>query len=387
MALSKINAAEQLMKQVYGDWDVLDMNFFPKPLPATEAGPSNVKWGEKGECQRRYLWTDAFGLLNFVTLAQRYPESRRGVLLDAAKRLIDAVHATLGQPRSSAFPMAVQANSSYGFKGLRIGKEKARSKSDAGMEYDGMYWHYLDKWFFALLRYYQVSGDHDALRDAIQLIKALHPAFLQKSMTGQVLGLHWKMNVDLTSISELGNAYPNDDALSGYIVYSLVKHASLGKGFPSLERECIELGDVARQYILSGVRIFPDPLGFGLWGWKSQWLGAEWSQPILERLRRMAPIALDVESGRRLPFRMYGAFLGAQLVPDKSLGLAEMVEHILNSTRIVEHELNTRIGGGGEHSCINKVMLASALDPLAFMRIANEPVMAEPIAQSVKEEL
>lgn len=47
MALTKINAAEQLMKQVYGDWDVMDMNFFPKPLPAIEAGPSSVKWGEK----------------------------------------------------------------------------------------------------------------------------------------------------------------------------------------------------------------------------------------------------------------------------------------------------------------------------------------------------
>jgi hypothetical protein len=101
----------------------------------------------------------------------------------------------------------------------------------------------------------------------------------------------------------------------------------------------------------------------------------------------MAPIALDVESGMRLPFRMYGAFLGAQLVPDKSLGLAEMVEHILNSTRIVEHELNTPVGGDEGHSCINKVMLASALDPLAFMRIANEPVMAEPTAHSEQDEL
>lgn len=336
--------------------------------------------GRKGECQRRYLWTDAFGLLNFVTLAQRYPANRRGILLNAAKRLIDSVHATLGQPRNSAFPMAVQADGPYPFKGLRIGKEKARSNSDAGMEYDGMYWHYLDKWFFALLRYYQVSGDHDALRDVIQLIKAVHPAFLQKSITEEVLGLHWKMNVDLTSISGLGNAYPNDDALSGYIVYSLIEHASLGKGFPGLEQECLELGDAARQYILSGVRIFPDPLGFGLWGWKSQWLGPEWSQPILQRLRRMAPIALDVESGMRLPFRLYGALLGAQLVPDKSLGLAEMVERILNTTNIVEHELNTHVGGDEGHSCINKVMLASALDPLAFTRIPNEPLMTEPTA-------
>ena len=29
-----------------------------------------------------------------------------------------------------------------------IGKERARAMSDAGMEYDGMYWHYIDKWIF-----------------------------------------------------------------------------------------------------------------------------------------------------------------------------------------------------------------------------------------------
>lgn len=388
MAFSKINAAERLMKQVYGDWDVLlDQKRFPQPLLAMEAGPSCVKWGEKGECQRRYLWTDAFGVLNFVTMAQRYPESRRAVLLDAAKKLIDSVHATLGQPRSSAFPMAVQAGSTYGFKGLRIGKEKARASSDARMEYDGMYWHYLDKWFFALLRYYQVSGDLDALRDVVSLIKAIHPAFMQKSRTGQPLGLHWKMNSDLTPIPESGRAYPNDDALSGYLMYSLVRHASLGKDVPSLDQECKELGEVAQQYVASGVRLSPDPLGFGLWGWKSQWLGAEWSRPIRERLRLLAPIAMDVSTGMQLPFRLYGALLGAQMVPDASLGLAEVAEQILSSTRIVEHELGTSVGGAEGHSCINKVMLASALDPLAFRRIADEPVMTEPKAHGEREQL
>jgi hypothetical protein len=376
MAFSKINAAEKLMKQVYGDWDVLlDQKLFPRPLPEREAGPSCVKWGEGEQCQRRYLWTDAFGVLNFVTMAQRYPESRRAVLLDAARQLIDSVHATLGQPRSPTLPMAAQADGTpYGYRGLRIGKVNARTSSDAGMEYDGMYWHYLDKWCFALLRYHQVSGDVGALRQAVHLIKTLHPAFMHKSGAGKPLGLRWKVNTDLTPIAGLGQAYPNDDALSGYLMYTLVRHASVGQDVPSIDQECDELGEVARQYILSGVRLSADPLGYGLWGWKCQWLGAEWSGPIRDRLRALAPTALDLTTGMALPFRLYGALLGAQLVPG-SPGLKDAAERVLASG-VVEYEMGVPVGGEEGHSCINKVMLASALDPLAFARLAGEPCMA-----------
>ena len=70
------------------------------------------------------------------------------------------------------------------------------------------------------------------------------------------MGLHWKMNSDLTPIPGLGNPYPNDDALSGYLMYSLVQHAVVSTGhteIPSLHRECEELGKVARMYVNSGV--------------------------------------------------------------------------------------------------------------------------------------
>ena len=254
MSFSKINAAEILMKQVYGDWEeLMDKKLFPKPLPAQEAGPSCVKWGNAGECQRRYLWTDAFGVLNFVTLAKRHPE-RQSLYLSAAKELITTVHASLGQPRAAQFPMAPGV---IGFKGLRIGKLEAKKNSDPGMNYDGMYWHYIDKWIFALLRYHQASNEIEALREAVLLIKTIHPAFLHKSsISGEPMGLHWKINSDLTPIPGLGNPYPNDDALSGFLMYSLVQHASMGhKDIPSLDQECEDLGKVARLYVTSGVHI------------------------------------------------------------------------------------------------------------------------------------
>ena len=83
---------------VLGDWDeLLDQGLFPKPLPADEAGPSKVSYGHGSEQeppQRRYLWTDAFGILNLVTMAWRCEESegeggggenRKAKLLEVSK--------------------------------------------------------------------------------------------------------------------------------------------------------------------------------------------------------------------------------------------------------------------------------------------------------------
>jgi len=53
---ARLAAAERLLKDVYGDWDAMAPGRFPKPMPATEAGPSMVPYGEGGaETQRRYL--------------------------------------------------------------------------------------------------------------------------------------------------------------------------------------------------------------------------------------------------------------------------------------------------------------------------------------------
>ncbi len=106
-------------------------------------------------------WTDAWGVCSLATLALRCDageENRRARLLEAGAALIEAVHATLGQPRSPNFPMLSAQDAAralgaglpvpvtpHGYVGLRIGKERARRVSDAGMSYDGMYAHYLDK--------------------------------------------------------------------------------------------------------------------------------------------------------------------------------------------------------------------------------------------------
>ena len=109
-------------------------------------------------------------MLNFVALAEgaaAAADAQR--LLQAAARLIRAVHDCLGTPRSTALPMREAADG--GFEGLRIGKERARRASDAGMELDGMYWHYLDKWVFALARYGRAAGDAAAVGRGLRLVR------------------------------------------------------------------------------------------------------------------------------------------------------------------------------------------------------------------------
>ena len=133
-----------------------------------------VPYGREGKCQRRYLWTDAWGVLSFVSLAMRCDlsvdgeENRRERLLEAGEKLVESVHATLGQPRGEDYPMRragwmeggreedeeedeeeeeEEVKTPHGYIGLRIGKERALpgGRSDAGMSYDGIYFHYVDK--------------------------------------------------------------------------------------------------------------------------------------------------------------------------------------------------------------------------------------------------
>ena len=89
---------ERTMKEVYGDWDDPGVSF-PLPAPHSEAGPSPCG-------QRRYLWTDAFGVLNFITLSKRVKDlSKREKMLKCAEKLCQVTELCLGNPRSEEFPM------------------------------------------------------------------------------------------------------------------------------------------------------------------------------------------------------------------------------------------------------------------------------------------
>ena len=214
---------------------------------------------------RRYLWTDAFAVINFLELHRKTKDERyRALALD----LIGQVHEVLGRHRAddprtswlSGLPDE-QGAAHPTAGGLRIGKPLPERGLDdppderLEWERDGQYFHYLTKWMDALSRTASMFGDDSYHRLAAELAKSVFAPFLQTSASGAPVGLAWKMSIDLSRPLVLGMS-PHD-ALDGYVTLKSLEAAD-GAG-PSLGEEVETLG------VLSGGRQWgtTDPLGLG----------------------------------------------------------------------------------------------------------------------------
>ena len=248
------------MEDVYGPVSTLSAseakNWTPPPAASGHLG--------------RYLWTDAFGVLNFITLS-RLTQSDSYLL--CAARLIDTVHSVLGRSRSQDkyLPGASPEHPLSG--GLRIGKD-----SEAGQDGDGQYHHYLTIWMFALNRMSVASGDKTYNTLAVELAKAIHPAFVVNQDSPRPR-MRWKMSVDLSQplVSSEGNLDPID----GYFVFSLLQKTS---GDASVLKEEIEdykkIVNTKWKHMESD-----DPLDLGMTLWSVHWLAQEepWAASVLNR--------------------------------------------------------------------------------------------------------
>jgi hypothetical protein len=169
----------------------------------------------------RYLWTDAFGLVLYVSLFRETGEQR---WLDAAKDLVVDVDCVLGRPR-----------------GYRIGEAADR---------DGQYFHYLAMWLYALA----CLGEHDAhyREKGISIAKDIHEPFV---LPGR--GVIWKMEEDL-SAPYPGYGIGAMDAFDGYVSYKLLSETALA-------REVAEMRTIMEQQFET-LRIDQD-LGLGMMLW------------------------------------------------------------------------------------------------------------------------
>jgi hypothetical protein len=126
----RLTAAKALMDHVYGHFDPskhTSATWQPRPLADNKS---------------RYLWTDAFGVVNYISLAANTGD--RGYL-DQADALIHAVHDTLGRERPGGHRsrrLGAATDDAPTRGGLRIGKVHAEGHPDG----DGMYYHYLTKY-------------------------------------------------------------------------------------------------------------------------------------------------------------------------------------------------------------------------------------------------
>jgi hypothetical protein len=175
---------------------------------------------------RRYLWTDAFAVCNYLGLHRRTGEDR---YLTLARRLVDQVHHVLGRHRVddprrgwiSGLP-AEEGEKHPTRGGLRIGKTLNERGPDQPLdsqlewERDGQYFHYLAKWMHALCRMGLETGEHRYQQWAVELAANAHAAFARELFPGGPKRIVWKMSIDLSRplISSSGQHDPLDGLIA-----------------------------------------------------------------------------------------------------------------------------------------------------------------------------
>ncbi|MBW1797794.1 MAG: hypothetical protein JRJ21_05180 [Deltaproteobacteria bacterium] len=220
---------------------------------------------------RRYLWTDAFALCNFLGL---YSQTRDEKYKGFALRLVDQVHNILGRhrdddPRTGWISgLDEQEGRMHPTKGgLRIGKEMNErgpaDPFDEGLEWDrdGQYYHYLTKWMHALNRVTRATGDSTYNNRAIELAKTAHAGFTYVPSSGGQKRMYWKMSIDLSY--QLVPSMGQHDPLDGFITYNQLQATaakdSERSAWPDIKAEIADMAGICEGKSWAT----DDPLGIG----------------------------------------------------------------------------------------------------------------------------
>jgi hypothetical protein len=218
---------------------------------------------------RRYLWTDAFAVCNFLGLARAAREKR---YTDLALQLVDQVHHVLGRYRADdarsgwISGLAGQEAESHPTRGgLRIGKKLPErgpgDPFDERLEWDrdGQYFHYLTKWMHALDQVSRSTRDMRFNRWARELAVVAHDSFCRGP--GSRRRMVWKMSTDLSRplVSSLGQHDPLDGFITCKQLETTAALLSATSTGPSLE-ECTA---AFASMLHAGAFATADPLGLG----------------------------------------------------------------------------------------------------------------------------
>lgn len=335
----RVAAADALMAHVYGPFSPA---WQPRPLADTKS---------------RYLWTDAFGVVNYISLAA---ETGKSHYLDQADALIKAVHGVLGRERpggahAARLDGATADHPTAG--GLRIGKVADEGYPDG----DGQYYHYLTKWAFALNRMTLARGDPVYNTWAAELLAAAHPRFVRRPAGGGPPHMVWKLSIDMNRpvVPSEGNLDPYD----GLVTVRLVRAAAADPGAVLAAEEADFEEMVAAKYHRY---TSTDPLDLGEALWLTHWAAEE---PWAAEVARRSAAGLDAlwndgyfrePAGFRLAFRELGTTLGVQV--NAAAGAAwrdsrAPALHAFWAPRLLERDAG-----------ITPVMMAASLVPGAWDR-------------------
>jgi hypothetical protein len=360
----------------------------------------------------RYLWTDAFAVCNFLSLARvAEPESHTELALELA----DRVHHVLGKHRlddlrtgwiSGLSDEEGEEHPTRG--GLRIGKQfrerRAGERFDERLEWerDGQYFHYLTKWMHALDQLARATGEARFNLWARELLQTAHGAFTRVRGLGDQPRMAWKMSIDLSY--PLVGSMGQHDPLDGYVTcLELQKTASDFANSPPGPDLKSELSGFASM-LDAGNLVTADPLGLGgllidacrlaqligLNGARSD----DWLPTLLEAtLRGLRHYAgqreFEQPASRRLAFRELGLTIGLQALDivrttielergrfAQRAGLDNLLDALaayvplgaaLESFWVDKEHHQTSLWT--EHRDINEVMLATSLVAEGFLSL------------------
>lgn len=361
---------------------------------------------------RRYLWTDAFAVCNYLDLHRLTGD---GKWRELALRLVRQVHHTLGRHRADdrrsgwiSGLSETEGESHPTIGGLRIGKELNErgpgERFDERREWDrdGQYFHYLTKWMHALGKVSRVTGDGKYLHWATELARTAVERFsFTPGEHGTAKRLYWKMSIDLRrpQVPSTGQ----HDALDGLVTCcELQAGGAAGEASPPL---CAEI-DVLTRMCRGQFWETDDTLGIGglLFdaGRITQLMVAQRAgqlpqEELLERVLDSALSGLELISAGsalegpatyRLAFRELGLSIGlhaAELLRqlerehpetfDKApfkRQLASLDRHLPLAGKIEEFwagDGNRGRQSWNDHRDINMVMLATSLAPASFITL------------------
>ena len=359
---------------------------------------------------RRYLWTDAFAVCNYLELLRQTGKEQ---YQQDAKRLVSQVHSVLGRHREddSRFGWISGLDEEKGEQhptqgGLRIGKELGERGPDEPYddhlewERDGQYFHYLTKWMHALDCLARVTGDSVYNRWALELAKSAHTRFTYTPWGGGPKRMYWKMSIDLSYplVASMGQ----HDPLDGLITYQQLQ-ATAGKLADPHSESFLRTEIAEMTAMCEGMTwTTDDPLGIGGLLSDACRLAQLLIRTNLRESDRLVSLLRDAEVGLeafvrsrplnasadyRLAFRELGLSIGLHAIVRMQRTIEQHAENFSN-----QHELHARLSGLARflplvelierfwlamddqqsnswtgHRDINTVMLATSLAPEGYL--------------------
>jgi hypothetical protein len=301
------------------------------------------------EGPRRYLWTDAFAVCNFIGLSE----------LDLAKRLVDQVHHVLGR--------GDEEHPTRG--GIRIGKPLPERGPDEpydpelDWDRDGQYFHYLTKWMHALDCIARATEEASYHLWARELADVAHRAFTYGPPGNR--RMFWKLGTDLSrpQLRSMGQ----HDPLDGLVTCMELDATATDFGWPKQPNLGLAIADYA-EMIDTQTMPTHDPLGIGGLLFDAYRLARTNGRP--DALLDAAAWSLrDYEAApQRLAFRELGLAIGLEAA-DRLHTLHEFLPLRDEIVAFWAESAHRSTREWHEHEDIDDVMLATALAPDGFLSV------------------